>query len=49
MNESIHWGNPIIKAAYELILEFRCMIKNGDGKTLKDWFGKAEQVGSANW
>jgi len=37
--------SPIIKAAYELILEFRRMIKNRDGKTLKDWFGKVEQSG----
>lgn len=35
----------IIKAAYELILEFRRMIKKRDGKTLKDWFGKVEQSG----
>jgi transposase len=37
--------SPIIKAAYELILEFRRMIKNRDGKTLKDWFVKVEQSG----
>jgi hypothetical protein len=37
--------SPIIKAAYELVLEFRRMIKNRDGKMLKDWFGKVEQSG----
>jgi transposase len=37
--------SPIIKAAHELVLEFRRMIKNRDGKTLKDWFGKVEQSG----
>ena len=37
--------SPIIKAAYELVLEFRRMIKTRDGKKLKDWFGKVEQSG----
>jgi transposase len=37
--------SPIIKTVYELVLEFRRMIKNRDGKTLKDWFGKVEQSG----
>jgi transposase len=37
--------SPMIKAAYELVLEFRRMIKNRDGKMLKDWFGKVEQSG----
>src|SRR5215475_14679505 len=35
--------SPIIKAACELVWEFRRMIKTRDGKKLKDWFGKAEQ------
>jgi hypothetical protein len=35
--------SPIIKAARELVWEFRRMIKTRDGKKLKDWFGKAEQ------
>jgi transposase len=35
----------IIKTAYELVLEFRRMIKTRDGRTLKDWFGKVEQSG----
>jgi len=37
--------NPIIKAAYELVWEFRRMIKTRDGKKLKDWFCKVEQSG----
>jgi hypothetical protein len=36
-------NGPIIKAAYELVCEFRRMIKTRDGKKLKDWLGKAEQ------
>jgi transposase len=37
--------SPIIKAAYELVWEFRRTIKTRDGKKLKDWFGKVEQSG----
>jgi transposase len=37
--------NPIIKAACELVWEFRRMITNRDGKKLNDWFRKAEQSG----
>jgi transposase len=37
--------SPIIKAAYELVWEFRRMIKTRDGKKLNEWFGKVEQSG----
>jgi transposase len=37
--------SPIIKAAYELVWEFRRMIKTRDGKKLNDWLGKVEQSG----
>jgi transposase len=37
--------SPIIKAAYELVWEFRRMIKTRNGKKLNDWFGKVEQSG----
>ena len=37
--------SPIIKAACELVWEFRSMIKTRDGKKLNDWFGNFEQSG----
>jgi transposase len=37
--------SQIIKAAYELVWEFRRMIKTRNGKKLNDWFGKVEQSG----
>ena len=42
-DEVLARDSPIIKAAYELVWEFRRMIKTRDGKKLKDWLGKAEQ------
>jgi transposase len=42
-DEVLARDSPIIRAAYELVWEFRRMIKTRDGKKLKDWLGKAEQ------
>jgi hypothetical protein len=39
--------SPMIKAARELVWEFRRMIKTRDGKKLKDWLARPSKVESA--